>query len=395
MNKNTSKEAVLVLEVHAKASLPILESCAAMGLHVIGASSKKHCCGLYSKLVKEKLIYPPVDNSPEECLDFILDCVQKRPISVLFPVGDVMTDLIAKNQAEFRRYTKLFLPAYDVFVQGRNKILTLKAAQRAGCPIPLTWYLDDESLEKIIEKIPQYPVLIKPAISVGARGITFCNNGNEVINDFKKIEAQYGQSFIQEYVPQTGKQYKVDAVMDENQILYTGVVYSKLRYYPPNGGSSVLNKTTHRPDILESALKVLREIKWIGFCDFDFITDPHDGVVKLMEINPRFPESYRATVAAGIDMTKIIYQLAIGQKPEKQLEYREGQYNRFLFGDIMWFLKTKENRFSAKPNFFNFFGKDTYYQLIRKNDLGPIPGYIMENTEMLWSRKLRKQRLRW
>jgi len=46
-----------------------------------------------------------------------------------------------------------------------------------------------------------------------------------------------------------------------------------------------LNKTVHRPDILEFALKVLREMKWVGFCDFDFISDPRDEVVKLA-INP-------------------------------------------------------------------------------------------------------------
>lgn len=46
-------------------------------------------------------------------------------------------------------------------------------------------------------------------------------------------------------------------------------------------------------------------------------------------------------------MTKIIYQLAIGQKPEKQLDYKADQYNRFLFGDIMWFNRTKAIRFNA------------------------------------------------
>jgi predicted ATP-grasp superfamily ATP-dependent carboligase len=385
---------ILVLEVHAKAALPVLESCKCAGLHVIAGSYKKHCSGMYSKAVDEKLIYPSVESAKDECLAFLLDYVKNNAIEVLIPVGDIMTDLIAKYQDEFRKYTKLLLPAYDIFVQGRNKVGTLKVAQKAACPIPLTWYPEDEPLEQITEKIQQYPVLIKPAISAGSRGIVFCNNKDEVINNFKKIEAQYGQSFIQEYIPQTGIQYKVDAVMDENQELYAGVVYSKLRYYPPQGGSSVLNKTEHRPDILDMAVSVMKELKWTGLCDFDFITDPRDGVVKLMEINPRFPESYRATVAAGVDMTKIIYQLAEGQKPEKQLDYKANQYNRFLFGDIMWFLKTEENRFKVKPSFFSFFRKDTYYQLIRKNDFGPIWGYILENSEMLWNSKIRKQRIR-
>ncbi|KKR03014.1 MAG: Carbamoylphosphate synthase large subunit [Candidatus Uhrbacteria bacterium GW2011_GWF2_39_13] len=385
---------VLILEVHAKASLPVIESCKAMGLNVIAGSYRKHCCGMYSKAVDRKVIYPQYDKNPDKFIVFMLDFLKNNTIDMMFPVGDVMTDIIAKNQEQIRKYTKILLPSYDIFVQGRNKVGTLKAAEKAGCPIPLTWYPDDEPLEKIIEKIPNYPVLVKPAISAGARGITFCYDKNDILNNFDKVQKIYGQSFVQEYVPQDGMQYKVDAVMDEQQELYAGVVYSKLRYYPVDGGSSVLNKTEHRPDILEQAVNVMKELKWVGLCDFDFITDPRDGIVKLMEINPRFPESYRTVEAGGVDMTKIIYQLAIGQKPEPQLQYKENQYNRFLFGDIMWFLKTKENRFKVKPSFFRFWGKDMYYQLIRKNDLGPLWGYIRENLAMVYDKKLRTQRLR-
>lgn len=56
MMQSNRKESVLVLEAYAKAAVPVLESCAAMGLHVIAASSKKHCCGFYSKAVTKRQI---------------------------------------------------------------------------------------------------------------------------------------------------------------------------------------------------------------------------------------------------------------------------------------------------------------------------------------------------
>ena len=167
-----------------------------------------------------------------------------------------------------------------------------------------------------------------------------------------------------------------------------------MRYYPPSGGSSVLNKTEKRPDILESAIKVLKKLKWVGFCDFDFVTDPRDGIAKLIEINPRYPESYRATVAAGVDMTKLMYQLAMGQNPVPQLDYLENRYLRFLFGDIMWFLTTKDSRWNSKPSFFSFFRSDMIYQLLRATDLGPIIGYTLENLLLLGKKSERKNRFR-
>lgn len=385
---------VLILETHAKSTISVIDSCVAMGLYVIAGSYKKYCCGMFCRGIKERLIYPHPIQSPEKTLDFLLDYLRRHEISAVIPAGGPMTDLLCRHQEKFAGYTHFLLPDYQSFRQGLDKILTLKAAERIGIPIPRTWYPEETSLEQAVQQIDTFPVLIKPAVSSGSRGIVFCNSKDEIKDSYKKIVQQYGASFLQDFVPPGGKQYKVDAVMDKQQNMYAGVVYSKLRYYPVDGGSSVLNKTEYRSDILDAAVKMMKELKWVGLCDFDFITDPRDGIVKLMEINPRFPESYRATVAAGVDMTKIIYQLAIGCPAQKQLDYKENQYCRFLFGDIMWFLKTKESRFRTKPSFFRFWGKDMYYQLFRKNDIGPVLGYILENMEMLWNRKLRQERLR-
>ena len=373
--------------------MPIIESCAAAGLRVVVGSAKRYCSGFYCRCVRERVVYPDPKDQSAACAEFLLDLLERRRISVLFSVGDVMTNLVARHQDALRRFTRVLLPPYEVFVQGRSKIGTLKAAARGGCPIPMTWYPQDQPIEKIAAEAA-YPVLIKPAVAAGARGITLCASADELLAKFGEVQFDHGESFVQEFVPQTGTQYKVDVILDREQRLLAGVVYSKLRYYPPTGGSSVLNRTEHRPDILESALKVLRELKWVGFCDFDFITDPRDNVVKLMEINPRFPESYRATVAAGLDMTRIMYRLAAGESPEPQLEYRDNQYLRFLFGDIMWFLTTTDNRWKARPSFLDFFRNDTIYQVVRSNDVGPVMGYLLENASILWDKEKREFRLR-
>jgi len=387
------RETVFVLEAHGKAAVPVIESCGKMKLYVLAGSSRRYNCGFYCRATRERIVYPCPKHEPDACVAFLIDVLRKRQVSVLFPVGDVMTDLIARHQDEFRKYTRLVLPPYSIFVQGRDKIPTLQAAKRAGCPIPYTWYPKAQSLDQIARESDS-PVLSKPAIGIGARGITFCQSPQELMSKFPAIETAFGESFVQEYIPQTGVQYKVDTILDQNQNALAGVVYAKLRYYPPTGGSSVLNKTERRPDIFESAMKVLRELKWFGFCDFDFITDPRDNQVKLMEINPRYPESYRTTVAAGVDMTKIMYQLAMGQTPIPQMDYQENRYVRFLCGDLMWFFTTKDNRWKTQPSFFDFFRSDTLYQLERAHDWGPIMGYLLDNLVMLWDKEERQFKLR-
>lgn len=393
MTPANNKESVLVLDASAKCAIPIVESCVNMGLRVVAASTKKHCCGFYCRGTSERLLYPSPIENPIECLEFLLNFLKERSISMVFPLGHLMTAFIAEHQNEFRKFTSLAMPSYDIFVQGLNKILTLKAAHRIGCNIPKSWYPKEQPLESIAREV-DFPVLIKPAVSVGARGITYCYSKQELYKGLPKIEAEFGESMIQEFIPQTGTQYKCAMIVDDCQNLLSGIVYEKLRYYPTNGGSSTLNKSVERQDILQSSLDVAKELKWFGPCDFDYITDPRDNQAKLMEINPRFSDTYKMTAVAGLDMTKIAYQLAKGEKIDIQLDYKKNKYLRFIFGDIMWFLTVKTGRWSAKPSFFNFFNRDTTYLMTGNRDIRPFLGYILENLSMLWNKEERAYRLR-
>lgn len=393
MSITTKKESVLVLDASAKSSISVVESCASMGLNVIAASHKKYCCGFFSKATKERIVYPSLEKQPDECLKFLLDLLQKRQISVMIPLGHFMTDFIAKHQDEFRKYIKFVMPSYDIFFKGLSKIPTLKAAEQIGCPIPKTWYPQEESLEDIAHKVI-YPVLIKPSVTVGARGLTYCQSADELLDKFPKIQAGYGECFVQEFIPQTGTQYKCAIVVGYKQELLSAIAYAKLRYYPPNGGSSTLNKSVCRPDIIQSSLNMAQYLKWVGPCDFDYITDPRDNVTKLMEINPRLSDTYKMASVAGLDMTRIIYQLAVGQTPQPQLDYQKDKYLRFIFGDIMWFLTSGPNRWKAKPSFFDFFRRDTTELMTGNRDLGPVLGYFLENISILWDKEARQFRLK-
>lgn len=393
MNRNHAKQSVLVIDAAAKSSIPVIESCAALGLHVIAAAEKRFCCGFYSRHTRERVIYPPLLTQRQQCLEFLIEFLKKRSISMIFPLDHDMTAFLAEHQDALRQYTRLVLPPYDVFFKGLNKNSTLKAAEKVGCPIPRTWFPQEQSLAEIARET-KYPCLVKPAISVGARGITYCHSPEELLHSFPKIEAAFGESSVQEFVPQTGTQYKTAFILGYSQELLAAIVYSKIRYYPPNGGSSTLNMSVHRPDILESALKVARELQWVGPCDCDYITDPRDNVPKLMEINPRLSDTFKMTAVVGMDWTKIIYQLAMGQEPLPQLEYPAGKYLRFLFGDCMWFLKARDQRWHARPSFLSFFRPDTSYLMTGTKDWGPFLGYTLENLSMLWDKQARQYRLR-
>jgi len=392
-SESKKKPEVLIFEAEAKSALPVAESFAHHGFRVVAASSRRYCAAFYSRAVRERIIMPNEMIEPDACREFLLDLVRRRSFEMIVPLGDIVSELVCSRREAFAQCSKMILVPYDTFSIGRDKISTAKAAQECDVPIPNTWFPEEQGIDEVAHQ-SQYPCLVKPAIANGARGITFVNSPAKLKQEYEEISREFGRTFVQEFVPHTGMQYKVDLILDSDGTLLAGVVYNKIRYYPPSGGSSVLNRSVHHPEILEYATRLARHIGWYGLCDFDFIADTRDNVPKLMEINPRFPESFRMCQAVEVDFPRILYQMACGENVEPQLDYAAGRYLRFLPGDLMWFLIAGAQRFKTRPSFFRFFDRDTTYQILSVKDPGPIMAYVLENLMVLLDPKERAFRFR-
>jgi predicted ATP-grasp superfamily ATP-dependent carboligase len=388
---------VFVMEAQAKAALPVIESLARGGLRVAAGSEKRFTSGFYSRACRERHLYPSPRFAADDFKQWMIRLVRRRRIEMVFPVGHYGAVAISEIQDELRRHTRLILPDAATFQAAYAKISTMKTALRAGVPIPDSWFPADEpgGLEDSLAKIAAWPVLIKPSIGVGARGITWCHRPEEVRERYGRIEARHGECYLQDFVPPGGMQYKVDMLVDAGQRVLAGIVYGKTRMYPPDGGSSVLNFSADRPDILRLSARMLEALKWVGFCDFDFVVDPRDHVPKLMEINPRFPESFNMGPSVGLDFPMMMYRMARGEAVEPVTHYPVNRFLRFLPGDLLWFLRVdRRQRKNTWPGWFRFFDRETAYQLIRAHDPGPFMGYLLENAASMMDAGIRRERLR-
>ena len=79
-----------------------------------------------------------------------------------------------------------------------------------------------------------------------------------------------------------------------------------------------------------------------------------------MEINPRTPACIRSVYQSGLDFATMIADSSLG-KSLRNYSYCPRKRLRHLGFDVLCFLKS-EKRFTAKPSWFKFFGKDIYYQ---------------------------------
>ena len=370
-----TRRTVLVVGAEENPVLPILESLSRAGLDVSIASHRRMSLGCFSRYTKQRFVYPSPYTEQANFLEALLKIIKANRFDVTLVLGDQTTDLLAEHKSRFLPYTRVPLVEMDRFQLCRDKSQTMKVAESLRVPIPKTYYPTITGIEELSGNI-QYPAVLKPNSSDGARGISYPRTPEELVASYYTTVETYGPCHVQEYIPQTGMQYKAEFILDYSGSVQGWCVYNKIRYYPVSGGSSTLNSTVRRPDILEMGYKILKEMKWYGMADCDFIEDPRDGVVKLMEINPRFTRSIKICVNAGVDFPLQLVRLAMGEPMSPMLDYSVGLYQRYLPGDILWFLKSP-HRFRTRPSFFKFMGHNMTEELFSIKDPLPFLGYII------------------
>lgn len=357
------------------------------------ASHRRTALGFFSRHASARLRSPsPRDETAY--LAFVLGRLRDVRCDAVFACGEDATTFLARHQDAVRPYASVPMPPLQRFMICRDKSKTMRAARKLGIPTPLTHDPAEEQVEDFARRVG-YPVVVKPNVSDGARGISFPPDARSLRRALRRTTAVYGPCHVQEYIPQTGTQYKAEILLDAESDVRAWCLYSKLRYYPPSGGSSTLNRTEARTEILEAGARMLRGIGWAGLGDCDFIEDPRDGVPKLMEINPRFTRSIRICVRAGVDFPLYLYRLAVGagDVPEAPEPYRIGVMQRYLPADIAWFLRSPD-RFRARPGFFRTFFTGAADEIFSLSDPGPALAYALGAVADLFDPQARRYRLR-
>ena len=389
----TSHSPVLLLGADENESLPILANLHRHGVPVTAAAPRRLSMGLFSRYPVRRLISPNPNAEPEQFIEWVEQTVKSGDYPVTMVCGETATWLMAQARERLEPYTRLPLVDMAKFYLCRDKSKTMKEAARLGIPIPMTWYPDDVGIDVVAAQIPAWPVVLKPCISNGARGISYPQNADELKSLYEKTRADYESCIVQEFIPHSGMQYKAEIILDADGKSVCGGVYDKPRFYPPTGGSSTLNSTVDRPDILDAGTRFLQGIGWYGMGDCDFIEDPRDQVPKLMEVNPRFTRSIKVLVEAGLEYPYVLYRLALGLPIEPQFDYRKGLYLRYFLSDCVWFLRSP-NRFKARPSFFWFFGRNLRDEIFSWADPLPTVAFVVVFFSRLLNAQTRQAMLR-
>lgn len=307
--------------------------------------------------------YIPLNISPKDknFIDVLCNYVSAFDCKLIIPMSDKLAEFLSFNRKQIEQKTNAICAVmnYEILSIALNKRSLLDFCKQNSLPHPKNIALENTVLKEAANYIG-FPALIKPDVSVGARGITLVCNYEELKAKIDSVTLKYGTCCLQEYIEHKGRPYyNVMLFRSKDGKILSSTVLEIMRYYPIKGGSSSLGRTISSPLLVQICSRTLDLLGWIGFADFD-VLQTEDGEYKIIEINPRVPASLRAAAISGVNFPEIIVDYYLNGVT-KTYKYEPGKYLRFLGLDLMWFLKSP-NRFKVTPSWFTFLSKNLYYQ---------------------------------
>lgn len=376
---------VLLVDGSARQVLPLAKSLRSKKCYVATYNGSKFDVGYSSRYPDKRVLGYCIQDDKDKTYECLKEEIQNGQYDVVIPTNDFVATILSQNKPELSKYAFISVVDWDTFVLSIDKLKTMRICMENNIPCPRTVLESD--IEELGKYEFQFPVVVKPRTSYAGIGFSTVNSYEELRNAFAAVCNRFGGALCQEYIPQTMKQYNAQLFVDKYGAVKSSIVYTKVRWFPLSGGSSTLNVTVDRPDILETCESFLKKINWRGYAEIELIDDPRDGIAKLMEINPRLSGSVKICYMAGVDFSRQFLEDALDMEVTSFLPYKKNVYLRFYHKDILWFLKSND-RFKAEPSWFShLFVPD---QIFSWDDPLPFFAYTITGFKKLSEDKKRR-----
>lgn len=271
------------------------------------------------KAVADRIYIEPIT------VEFVEKVIAKeRPDSILAGMGGQTALNMAVELSE-----KGILDKYGVKVigtpiesikRGEDRELFREAMEKIGEPIIKSKIV--ESLEegfKVANEIG-YPVVVRPAYTLGGTGGGFANNDTELEDILSKGLAlsRVGQVLIEKSIL-GWKEIEYEVIRDANGNAITVCNMENIDPVGIHTGDSIVVAPSQTLSDREyqmlrtSALKIVNEIGVVGGCNVQFALHPKSFEYAIIEINPRVSRSSAlASKATGYPIARVATRLSLG-----------------------------------------------------------------------------------
>ena len=257
-----------------------------------------------------------------EFLDEIL--AKERPDGLLATLGGQAGLNLAVKLSEaglLEKYNvELLGTSLEAIERAEDRELFKETMQKLGEPIPESTIVDDVASAVDFANQIGYPIIVRPAYTLGGTGGGIAENEEELIEIVIRglKYSMIGQVLIERSVA-GWKEVEYEVMRDSND---NCIVVCNMENLDPVGvhtGDSIVvapsqTLTDHEYQMLRSAsLRIIRELGIEGGCNAQFALDTKSNQYYVIEVNPRVSRSSAlASKATGYPIAKVSAKIAIG-----------------------------------------------------------------------------------
>jgi predicted ATP-grasp superfamily ATP-dependent carboligase len=286
-------------------------------------------------------------------------------------MNEVTVNLVVKHRHLFEQETRVPFPPHEMVQIGLNKRQTVEAARQVDIPQPRTLFSSETTVAEAEAELG-YPLVVKAEHGSGRDGVSVCHSREELDAVFDDPTSPLGPVLFQEFIPNGGER-GVYTLYDGSSAMVGLTVQHRLRSLPPDGGVSTYRETVEDPQLVEITDRFLTTLDWQGLAMAEFRIDARTGEPQLIELNPRFWGSLALSTFAGVDFPYLLYQLAMGESVEPNLNYNVGVRARNLSKDAYQVLK-RDDQLTALREFLTPSRQPSTFDILSLDDPLPMVG---------------------
>jgi carbamoylphosphate synthase large subunit len=207
----------------------------------------------------------------------MLKIVRDFEVSLLVPTVSEELPIFASEKAAFTAQgCHVMIAPYQAVDIANDKLKTALFLDRHGIAVPRT--LPGDIPHAYVSKSLGLPVIAKPRISSGGRGITL-HTSHEKLAQERRSNIVY-QEFM------SGEEYDANLFVNRKGELQSCVVLRKTVLREGLVGNALAVERVHREDIVELCSRAVKALGIMGPADID-IREDASGTPHLLEVNAR------------------------------------------------------------------------------------------------------------
>lgn len=384
--------------------LGVARSLGQSGISVFGFDYKKDIA-FYSKYIKAKICPHPLLQEAE-FISFMISFGRKSKLKpVIFITSDSFLTAVSRNRGQLMPFFLFNLPTESLINKISNKYYQYKLAEQTGTPLPKTYVPETlDQVEELKHLLP-YPVLIKALdvnewrakVNGSVKGFV-ANNAESFCKQITPLLKNNIKLVIQEIIegPDTNH-FKYCAYYSKDGKSLCEFTLQKIRQNPIHFGVGSVVKSIRYEDLIAAGRKLFQSIGYVGIGSAEFKLDKKDGLLKLIEINPRYWQQNYLSTACGMNFPFIDYQVMTSINLAPLTSFKTGIKWINFYMDFDSFLRYRKEKTITYREWRKSLKGEKVYSDFCWDDMIPggyelrfglkilkLPGYLFKR---LWSRK--------